>query len=152
MGAKGSFEISLEERKSIEKLVSLGWTIGAIASSIGRSHSGVKLELKRNGGRHNYNALKAQEAHAAARRARTAHKQKGFTSEQLQIIKEGLDRGDPYTQIMERSGVTIYMLKQYVKRNGIVAKKMNYASFIERIEAIESQIEIILDLIKELSK
>lgn len=148
MKHKGSVEITFEERKAIEKLLSENWTIGAIASSIGRSHSGIKLEIRRSGGRDSYNAQKAHECHLAIRRDAVIKNQKGLSDETVRIIKEGISRGDSLTKIRKAANVTRHMLKESIKRFGWESKKRNYVSFIERIEVIESQVEILFDVLK----
>jgi helix-turn-helix protein len=150
MGAPGSTELKLEERKSIEHLLKEGWTLGAIARSIGRSHSGVKLEVKRNGGREVYNAERAQSNYEAARRAYRINQQKGWTEEQLGIIKEGLEKGWSQREIIKRTKVTPYMLRAYLERTGMKHKANTVVGLYERVGIIEGQIEVILEVLREM--
>jgi IS30 family transposase len=54
--------LTLSEREEISRGVVAGWTVGAMAQSLGRSPSTVSRELSRNGGRRHYRASKADEA------------------------------------------------------------------------------------------
>jgi IS30 family transposase len=54
--------LTLSEREEISRGVVAGWTVGAMAQSLGRSPSTVSREISRNGGRHHYRASKADEA------------------------------------------------------------------------------------------
>jgi IS30 family transposase len=53
--------LSLEERKTIEKLLDEGKNVQEIAFEIKRSKGGISCEISRNGGQRFYNAEKAQE-------------------------------------------------------------------------------------------
>ncbi len=52
--------LSIEEREAIEKQLEFGFTASMIGASIGRSKNCIVLEIRRNGGRNKYNAIKAQ--------------------------------------------------------------------------------------------
>lgn len=58
--AKVSRPLNLEERKAIEKLCPSDLSLTQIATTIGRSKNAVVSEVRRHGGRENYNALQAQ--------------------------------------------------------------------------------------------
>jgi IS30 family transposase len=60
--------LSLDEREEISRGLAAGWSIRAIAEELGRAPSTVCREVKANGGRRGYRAIKAD--HAAYRRAR----------------------------------------------------------------------------------
>jgi IS30 family transposase len=52
--------LTLEEREAIEKLCPSDLSLTQIAATIGRSKNAVVSEVRRHGGRENYNALQAQ--------------------------------------------------------------------------------------------
>ena len=54
--------LTLSEREEISRGVVAGWTVGAMAKSLGRSPSTVSREISRNGGRRHYRASRADEA------------------------------------------------------------------------------------------
>lgn len=53
--------LSLEERKEIERLLKQSHTGGAIGRILGLCKTTINFEVRRNGGRENYCAKKAQE-------------------------------------------------------------------------------------------
>lgn len=62
MAAKGSFELRFDERQAIERLLKEKYKIVGIADILGRSHSCIKQEIRKNGGKSNYSSNRSQSA------------------------------------------------------------------------------------------
>jgi IS30 family transposase len=61
MSERINIAFTLAERKKIERFLKMRFSCGAIAKELGRSKNGVVSEVRRNGGKKEYNAEKAQE-------------------------------------------------------------------------------------------
>lgn len=150
MSRAGSTEICLEDRIEIERLLNLGYKLGCIASILGRSASGIKLEVSRNGHRSNYNAKQAHEAAIARKNAGSRKKEKNLTPEKIEQINNLLKENLSINRICNECQISHHLLKSYLQRHQLKTTPMNYTGFDMRIRALEAQMEIALEKIKEL--
>ena len=60
--SRSSLALRLSEREEISRGIVAGYSMGSIAELIGRATSTVSREIKRNGGRRDYRASKAEQA------------------------------------------------------------------------------------------
>lgn len=110
MARKGAFkQLTLEERRLIEKYIKMGISFNQQARMIGRSNYTIADEIRRNGGRENYCAEKAQER-AVVMRGRSS------SNSQSKVYKGRIDKLET------------------------------------RVDSLEMQIEILMDLIKEIKQ
>lgn len=150
MAGKETTELCLEDRIQIEKFLKLGYKLGSIANILGRSHAGIKLEISRNGCRSNY---KAETAHQAARSRKEAgirSQAKNLTPSEIEQINAMVSENKSLNAICQSVGITYHQLNKYLKRHGISTTPMHYTGFDMRIRALESQMEIVLEKIKEI--
>lgn len=152
MAGTGSTELRLKERQLIEELSKKGFRIGGIAQAIERSHSCVKQEIRRNGGRQNYNAINAQGLADARKEAKIIKISKGINQEEIKIIDSLINEGKSINQINVITGITNYRLAKYVKQNHHKYKRKNLIGINERLEQIDEFISIILEQIDEINK
>lgn len=149
MAGVGSTDLSLEEREEIEKLLKLDFALSRIASTIVRSFSVVKSEVKRNGGRKEYKAKDAHEAYMMRNEARKRKIRKNLTQEEIDKITSLAKEGHSLNRIYEITGVGYDRVRKYLVENNIRMKGHNYAGVEQRFSAIEMQLEIILDIMKQ---
>lgn len=150
MAGKGSTELSFEERKEIERLLKEGRATGYIAFILERSHSCIKQELRRSGGREFYDAICANNLSIERNKEKKEKLKKPFSLEQMDIINQGVAQGWSQNKIRALAGVSHWKIAKYFKDNQIKYVPKNYTSFEQRIESLEQQIEIILDEIGRL--
>ena len=149
MGNKGHHNLNLDERLVIEKMLKEGCKTGTIAATLHRSHSCIKQEIRKMGGRSKYDGKKSQERADENNRAKIRHLHKGLTESQTRKIEEMVASGDSIGRIAKNLKITRYRVTNYIHEKKISYKKKSYAHFIERIENLEEQCEILFELIKE---
>lgn len=149
MTPKGSFPLNLDERLVIEKMLKDGAKTGTIASTLCRSHSCIKQEIRKMGGRALYDGKKSQERAEEINRAKIRKTTKGFTEAQKTIIDQLIEAKEPIFRISQIAGVTPARVSTYISNLGIAYPKNNAISLRQRLESIEQQLEILFELIKE---
>lgn len=150
MAGKGATELSLEDRVQIEKFLRLGYKIGGIAQILGRSPSGIKKEIERNGHKSEYSAQKAHEAAIQRKNAGNRSKQKSLTDQEVQQIMHLINERKSIHSIVDETGISRHRLVGFMKSKQLKSIPMHYTGFNMRIEALEAQMEIALEKIKEL--
>lgn len=112
-----------EERKTIEDMCFFGFDIKEIASKIGRTPSGVASEIRRNGGRNNYNAEKAiatalerRETQRIKSRMNKNTQRLGF--EERQIIEALVKQGFTMSQIAKKINRSKNCVATEIRING----------------------------------
>jgi len=149
MAGKGSSELKLSERIIIEEMLRAGAKTGTIAASLSRSHSGVKCEIRRSGGRENYCAHTAQKISDLNKENRIRALRKGFSEEEARLITAGVGEGWSRNKIATNVGCTHHRLRQFLKQMDMKTLPKNYVAFEERISALEQQVEIILEIMEK---
>lgn len=109
--------LTLQEKKLIQQGIAQGLSASKIAVTLGRAKNSVVFEIRRAGGRENYDAEKAHEL-------------------QKKRIKEG------YIAISKNN-------KRLFKENKM---SIPYLNLNKKIENLEFQIEILIDLLKQKDK
>ncbi len=152
MTGKGVTELNLDERLIIEAGLARGDKTGTIASIIGRSHSCVKQEIRKNGGKNNY---KARDAHSRSMERRSMSiEKKSFplsNEEHLRVV-DFINQGFSRDRTAREMGITNYRLKKHFEKTGLKYKTKHLGGLEERVNSIEMQLEIAIDAIKELTK
>ena len=145
--SKGT-RITFEERQKIEKLLKEGLSGRAISLSIGRSHHAVKNDITLNGGRSTYNAERAQKSSIRRKETRLKKIETLLTPKQEAIIFQGIQEKWPINQIRKAAGISWYKMQKILSKMGYDGPTDNFFDFMERLSAIEQQIEIILNLLE----
>lgn len=149
MKTKGNRNFTKSERKTIEKMLGEGSPVSRIATFLGRSHSGLASEINRTGGRTVYTEeLGTQIAEKLATRSLERIKP-FFTEDECKLIKQYFVGGMSTNALKDLFQTTRYTINRVL--NGTFDKVNSpKRMFLEdRISALEQQIEIILDIIKE---
>ena len=131
--------LSPEEKRAIERELKNGKSHSEIAALLNRTYNTIKSEIKRNGGRENYCAQKSI-SHSQDNRHGVYQ---SLTEEQKNIIREGYEAGEKIASLSQKAECSTYKVDQYV-HSYRETKKIE-----ERLEALESHIEILFDLIKK---
>lgn len=150
MGGIKGIDLTKEDRVSIESFLKNGYKIGGIAEILSRSHSCIKQEIKKNGGRSIYSADVAHRAALERKEAATRKKNKGFTEEHISKIHSLLLEKISINKISEITGISAFRISAHLKRNNITTTPMHYTGFDNRIRALEEQMQIVLDILKEI--
>lgn len=147
--------LSLEERKYLESVKDSSMKQVEIAKHINRTQSIVSLEYNRNGGRQNYNA---NDAHCGYHNRRTGSTYKNTihdgTPRELKI-RQMIEEGSSISTIMRLCAVSVQCLDIYMAKKGLGIKSQvhtNEKNLIERIETLEEQFKLIIDLFKEIKQ
>ena len=141
---------SLEERCLIEKLIKENYFIKDIANILERSVSGIKNEISKNLGKNNYCAQNAHQFALEREKQKSRKLQKKITPEQLDVINQGMAEGWTNNKISNISGISHWKLSKYFKENNIQPQSKNYISFESRIDALEDQMELLFNQIREI--
>jgi hypothetical protein len=143
--------IGYEERKQIEKLLNENITLEAIASIINFSWSAVYYELRRCVGEYD-----AESAQKDADEKAIFKLKRGiipeFSPEKTAKLHELLRKGSAFTTLCIVAKCSSRKLKKWLDVNGYSGYVPKNIAIEERFQAIEQQIEIILDLIKGFQK
>ena len=152
---KGStlLRLSLEERQSIEKGLKLKLSTGTIASTLGRSHSCVKQEILRNGGRLKYNANESQERFLIRERNRRLKISKSYSIEETEKLKNLINEQNLCVkEIMEKTGMSDYRIRGFANKNKLIIRNKSFRSFDDKFQSIEMQIDLMFDVLREIQK
>lgn len=152
MGCRNTVNLNLDERLSIEKMLKEGAKTGTIASTIGRSHSCIKQEIRKGGGGKLYDAKQQQWRYEEGNRAKIRALHKGLTDDQAKKVAELFALGESVHGMSLELGVTEQRISTHLKFQGMVPKKLGQIGFRARIESLEQQCEILFELIKQLEK
>ncbi len=152
MAGKGSHEVNVDERKIIEKCLSEKMKTGKIADILSRSHSCIKQEIKKNGGRAKYSADRSQHEYELRQEAKKIKIRKELTEEQENILLKGIEEEWSVNRISLAIDINHTTVAAIIRRRGISLKKKNYTHFVERLSALEYQIDIILETLEEMKK
>lgn len=146
--------LSFEERQKIEKLLYHGFSFSKIAKSIGRSKHCIQNEMIMNGGREVYDAKIAQESSEQRRLLKeksASKKSENIQAEILPQVQELHNKGFGFWEIRKTLKIGVISLMGTFRRMNVPIP--HTFSMIEKLEdkvsALEQQIEIILDMIKE---
>lgn len=151
MPGKNSYLLNSDERKTIQDLICKSYTIGKIADLLGRSHSCIKQEILKNGGKSRYSWQEAQRNADIRQEAKKRKLSHNFTVEQIKIINDLVEVDKSQNHIASVLGISHQTLRTYLNRNAISLPKRNYTAFVDRITAIEEQIKLIFEILEGIS-
>lgn len=154
MGSKGTSEITLQERKIIERSLAEGIAEAKIGMNLGRSKKTIYNEIKRYKKEHEpgtpYNAEIAQQDAMKRKALRSEKNKKAITEEQDNIIRSSIAQQIPINIIRRLSGLSYYRLMGHINTIKIQYQAFPGASLHERIEAVEQHIIIIIEQLRRL--
>lgn len=150
MAAKNTSALNLDERKIIEEFCKQGSTFGRIAAILDRAHSTIKAEVRKNGGKNQYNAIQAQREADLRNQSRIRKLHKFFTQDQVEQIFSLAKSGKSMSYIACQLKVSCSTISGFLKQNNSAIPKRNYAHFIDRIDVLEEHIKLIYELIGEI--
>lgn len=147
---------TLKERIKIKELIDEGVSGVKIAEILGKSPNGINSEIRNKGGRENYDPYKAHQEFYR-RKTRTnliVHAnncKKPISESQEEIIRNGLKNGHCPSRIRLEAKIGLpkcLRIIEQIKKNEPLLVQKGF-TLEQRVEAIEQQIEIIFDLLKE---
>jgi IS30 family transposase len=142
---------TFEERQKIQEILDAGGSYALVCRTIGRHPDTLRNERGRCKGK--YNALEAQANADINRKQQNLSQRRAFTPEEDVIL---------HKMVREKNSLTTMRKVIGVREGSILAWLMKNAPDFEpdsplrasrkRIDALEQQMEIVLDVIKELRK
>ena len=145
-------KLTLEERRKIQDLLGKGYNFTCIGRKIGRSKTGVTHEINKNGGPSYYNAEKADKDAKVRIQAGWDKQKKAITQEKLEFIKKAIENGESVASIARHAQCGQRLILKLIPRDYKKEKMLNYIALRDRVEALESQNEIIIEQLKMLVK
>lgn len=151
--------ISFSEREAIEKLLLdiPGISNAEIARRLRRSKNGINCEFIRAGGRNGYKAQHAQDCCRRSARTRYVAIRKVLSEEQKEAAQALFKRGYSIFTVAGKLKLSYGAVARFLIETADQNKKTpegqqlsDLESLHIRVEALEQQLEIILDLYKEL--
>lgn len=94
------YYLTIKERKVIEEFSKKGFSFHAIAKEVKRGTSTIRREIKKNGGKENYNAEEAQKYFSSYLDKKVLYGQEGKMSEYIQDIEKRLDAFEMQLEII----------------------------------------------------
>lgn len=140
--------VTFSDRKAVEEGIKNGWPAGRIAKALGRSHSCIKQEIRRAGGREKYTADQAQKLSDIRQKAKRENLMKGITEEEEAKILECTNNGDSINKMYDKIKISRWRICRYLREHNVKSPHKNYTAFEERLSAIEMQLEIIFEQLK----
>lgn len=149
---------TLEERQLIEKYIKENKSIREIAILLQRHNGSVKQEIDRCMSKDNYNAEKAH-AQAITKKVPLGKGSRQFTEEEINFIKDKIALGYSTNWVGNRLNADRRTILRFLQKSGIEyfdkrlsGFKPSLLEFKERLENLEQQMEIVLDLITKEKK
>ena len=139
--------LSLEERETIERFLSEGLSVSAIAHIMKRPPSTIGFEVKKNSKDGVYTAAVAHVLTRAriSKRAESA----SFPPSAVKLLEQGINSGWSIKKIADISGIAQFSVKKYIDLKKENQEKEMRNSLEMRIAALEQQIKILFEIIKE---
>lgn len=150
MAGKGTSVLNLDERKVIEECCLKNLTNGRIASILDRAHSTIKQEIRKNGGKKKYNAIEAQRQADLRQKSKVRKLHKFFTEEQVKHIFLLASSGKSITYIARELSTSVSTMSSFLKMHNKSVPNRNYTHFIDRIETLETHINLIYEILEEI--
>ena len=151
IGGKKITELTLAERREIERMLKEGITAKVIHQQMDRSYTTILAEIKRSGGVDHYNAVKA---HKDARerkmnRLGVGRKSWTFSEEQIIMIKHLINDGETAALICKKMKVGRERLYKFFNQQQIDVGHSTRFTVIERLDALEEQVKILSEQVKK---
>lgn len=150
--------ITFEERQIIEKLLKENMSVFKIADAIGKSFQTLYKEFDRAGGKKFYNADAAQERADQCRLNQNIGKIRVLSKQEQELIISQRKKGISLRKIAYLNGMSEKVVKKFLYSNNPQltlprnhgGNTQNIGTILDRLTNLEQQVEIILDIIKEL--
>ncbi len=152
MDRKTSLFLHKAEREVIEKMLKEGTSTNKIARTLGRAPSSVYLEIRRGKGAEGYNAKEAEEKSLEREKNRNLKQERFFSEEDQKKIVEGINEGLSILKIAFNLGISKNTLHRYIVKNEIRYKSKNYQSIEVRLSALETQFEVLFEIVNDLAQ
>lgn len=145
---------SFEERKIIEEMLKDSFcSTRQIASKLNRHYKSIQVEIRRSGGRESYLATEAQKRAQERNKIRRKKLEKTFSETEIYEINLMFDQRVSYSQIASVIGCSQAVIGRYFRSREMKRpRQYSKMSLLERILAIEEQISIIFETLKEMKK
>lgn len=144
--------LDIEERKKIKSLIHPGITYQEIAQRIGRSKSLIFKEIRLAGGRSTYDPYEAQKKADIRKQKTGCGVHRVFSSDEIERIKDLAEKGYSLNQISDDLMCSYRTMIKFITRTGICLKNTFYKHLEERINSLEMQMEIVMDMLRELKR
>lgn len=138
--------LTLKDRKIIEESIKEGVSCVVISYRIGKSDSCVAKEIKRNGGKENYNAIEAHTKFAENIGKGNRARLRKFTEEELKKIETWRAEGRSKNWICIQLRTTETVFNRHFPTELRFVKQ----SELDKVEYLQMQIQILTDQLKEL--
>jgi IS30 family transposase len=149
---KSKKPFNLQERIFIQTSLEQGLSQREIARMLNRSEGGMSREILRGSFDGKYNAHKSQEL-CKERYISKTRIRKIFTAEEVAYIIKEKENGAPVSKIALDLKTHLSKVKNLLNQHGIDCRSESYIHRIyERIDALEEQVKILFETIKELTK
>lgn len=139
--------LTFEDRKEIERLLEEKASTRDIATALGREHTGLLREIRRGGGLKDYCSTRAQQTYDSSKRRQGI--KRVFTPEEELIIKTMIEANCSKRSIRERLKTCHTALHKYLEVKFPSYSGGQYNELKEKVEALEEQIKIIFEILKE---
>ncbi len=149
MGARKPF--SFEERQKIEEGIKNNLSHRQIAEQLNRSHKVIYIEIKTKKGSRGYVAQEAQDQANLKNENKYTSLRKAFSELEIQYITQRYQSGHSIDVIAKEVGSSFKLVRKKIKELSIEKNYQHTIGIVERVMALEEQISIIFDLLKELS-
>lgn len=141
---------TLEERLLIEALVKEHRSPTEIAMVLKRSPKSISTELRKRTGEKGYSGKEAHEHCLLNVKNRGQNKLRKFSQTDVAYMKELHDKGLPIRVIAIELGTSERLISRVLKKQGALIGFHGHVGVLERVSALEEQMKIILETIKEI--
>jgi IS30 family transposase len=150
---KNEPNLTYEQRKTIHIGLKQFLTYGQIAQILNRKPGTIKNEVGKRGGRSNYDADEAEKEYQDGIKHRSEFNKTIPSDEQVLIIKEGLAQNWSKKKICYLTKLHFQTLKKWLDENIELVRDLNLnkTTLEDKINALQLQIDIIFEKLKEKS-
>lgn len=144
-------DITIEERRVIERLLKEGYRNFEIANKINRSQNTLITELKRGGGRENYRHHIAHRAYLDA--IKRKNKFRIFSPEEISLIHNlSKDDNKSTKEISRITGIPPTTLRNFLKRTKVCTRVKSIEGVYEKIDEMNQVLSTLKDIVLEMSR
>lgn len=151
IGWKKITQLSLPERREIERMLKEGFSAKSICQTLKRSYTTILDEIRRAGGVDHYNAEKAHKGARERKMGRlgVGKKPTTFSEQQIITIKDCINQGISAPRICKKMKIGHARLHRFLNERQIDVGHSTKITIIERLEALEEQMKIMLEQVKK---
>lgn len=148
-------QLTFEERGLIDAELKKGTSLRTLCGLLKRSKSTLSCEIRKNGGYEDYDLIKAQSRSDISRRFKKCNTHKITDSELAKLVRENAGKSPSVKKLCASLKVGVQRLFRVCHEHGIdlggLHQLQGYGvSVSQRLDAIEMQIQILTDQIKEM--